>query len=127
MNSKFLLASAVSMLMIIGCASNDNAKPVDSKDSAAPPASGPVDTVAIKVFVSKDGKVTADGNLVSLVDLDSSFSQLKQKNGVVYYSREVIQGEPPESSMKVIELVVKYSLPIRMYTDSTFTKIFTPN
>jgi hypothetical protein len=52
---------------------------------------------------------------------------LKAGDGIVYYSRDNSTQAPPVESMKVMELVVKYSLPIRLYTDKTFTVIVKTN
>jgi hypothetical protein len=84
------------------------------------------DSLAIKVYVDKTGKITANGQLVSLITLDSSFSKLKTIKGAVYYSRDNVQQDPPEESMKVMELIIKYELPVRFYTDKTFTQVANP-
>ena len=76
----------------------------------------------IKVFVDKTGQITANGILTSLNVLDSSFSKLKKSNGVVYYSRDNVEADPPEESMKVMELITKYRLPVKFYTYKTFTQ-----
>ena len=47
---------------------------------------------------------------------------LKICNGVVYYSRDNVEAEPPEESMKVMELITKYGLPDKFYTDKTFNQ-----
>jgi hypothetical protein len=76
----------------------------------------------IRVYVDKAGKITADGNPTDLIALDSAFSKLKKSKGSVYYSRDQIQGDPPAESMKVIELVAKYRITVKFFTDKTFTK-----
>lgn len=80
------------------------------------------DTNVIKVYVDKSGKITAGGNSTDLVSLDSAFHKLKNTGGTVYYSRDQVQAEPPAESMKVIELVAKYRLPVKFFTDKTFTQ-----
>lgn len=80
------------------------------------------DTNTIKVYVDKTGKITAGGNPTDLVSLDSAFSKLKKNKGTVYYSRDQVQGNPPAESMKIIELVAKYRLPVKFFTDRTFTQ-----
>ncbi|MEO8771212.1 MAG: hypothetical protein ABI402_14050 [Ferruginibacter sp.] len=80
------------------------------------------DTNTIKVYVDRTGKITAGGNPTDLVSLDSAFNTLKKNKGTVYYSRDQVQGDPPAESMKVIELVAKYRLPVKFFTDKTFTQ-----
>ena len=111
----------------VGCSNNDQNNKADAEQTVSQAQQAIVDSNVVKVYVSQDGKITADGNDISLPDLDSSFSQLKQKNGIVYYSRDNVQGEPPQESMKVMDLVVKYSLPVKMFTDKTFTVVVKPN
>ncbi len=75
----------------------------------------------LKVYVDKDGKISANNVIVRLVILDEQLKDLKDKNGIIYYSRANVTSEPPEESMKVMQMVIKYELPIRLYTDRTFT------
>ena len=82
-----------------------------------------IDSNVIRVYVELDGKITADGNAISLIELDSSFSKLKERKGIVYYSRANREGEPPQESMKVMDLIVKYSLPVKLFTDKTFSVV----
>lgn len=76
----------------------------------------------IKVYVDKTGQITANGNPASLDDLDSSFSKLKASKGAVYYARNNVETDPSAESMKVMELIIKYSLSVKFYTDKTFTQ-----
>jgi biopolymer transport protein ExbD len=85
------------------------------------------DSSFIKVYVEKDGRITADEKETSLSDLDSSFSRLKARNGTVYYSRDNGESDPPPEAMKVMDLIVKYKLPVRLYTDKTFTETIHTN
>lgn len=81
----------------------------------------------IKVYVEQSGAISANGNSISLAELDSAFSKLKAKNGTVYYSRGNSAQDPPKESMDVMELVVKHGLPIQLYTDKTFSVVVRPN
>ena len=112
--------------IIIGCSDNNQGNKSDPTTTPSPQQQVAVDSTVIKVYVDINGKITADGREVSLNELDSSFSKLKAGGGTVYYSRANGQGEPPPQSMKVIELVVKYSLPIKLFTDNTYTEIVKP-
>ena len=117
----------IAILLIIGCANNNqNDKSVSEKVTTQEQHAA-TDSIFIKIYVEQDGKIIADGNDISLNALDSSLSKIKESNGVVYYSRANAQGEPPEQAMQVMELIVKYSLPVKMFTDKTFTVVVTPN
>lgn len=75
---------------------------------------------SIQVYVDKKGQITLNGNRVSLTELEEALILLKSKNGVVHYSRANVSNDPPRESMQVLELVVKYELPIKFFTDKTF-------
>ena len=124
---KTLFLSFAILFILIGC-SNSNQKDDSNSDKAASQQEKvTVDSNIIKVYVEQDGKITANGNVISLKDLDSSFSKLKTSKGVVYYSRANPEGKPPQESMKVMDLIIKYSLPVKLYTDKTFSVIIKQN
>ncbi len=79
-----------------------------------------LETEFLKVYVDENGEITADNKSVSLTQLDNSLKELKDKNGTVYYSRANMTQDPPAESMEVMDLVIKYELPIRFYTDKSF-------
>lgn len=122
---------ALALFLLIGCDSGGNDGPtiLPAPDSLILSAKKyeqdklKADSIAIKVFIDKAGQITANGKLVSLAALDSTFSQLKINKGAVYYSRENVQEDPPAESMKVMELITKHGLPVQFYTDKTFTQI----
>ena len=114
------------VLIVFGCSNNSQSDKSNSDTVPSQQEQAAVDSNVIKVYVDKDGRITADGSEVSLNDLDSSFSKLKAGGGTVYYSRANSEGEPPPQSMKVIELIVKHSLHVKLFTDNTFTVIVKP-
>lgn len=119
------LLFATFFFTLLGCSNGSGNDKQDPEKSMSRKENTRVDTV-IKVYVEQTGKITADGNEVSLSYLDSSFNKLKDRNGTVYYSRANAQGDPPQESIKVMDLIVKYNLPVKMFTDKTFTVVFTP-
>jgi len=112
---------------IAACSNSDQGNNTADNNTVPDQKAVIVDTNVIKVYVDENGLIMANGNSVSLANLDSSFSKLKANNGTVHYSRANAKGEPPAESMKVMELVVKYELPIKLFTDNTFSTIVTPN
>ena len=118
---KTLLFCMAILLIINGCSNNNQDEKSNAVNAAPLEMQTTVDSNVIKVYVEQDGKITADGNEISLNDLDSSFSKLQASNGTVYYSRANAKEDPPQESMKVMELIVKYSLSVKLFTDKTFT------
>jgi hypothetical protein len=115
------------LFAVIGCSNgNQNDKPGGNKTTSDQEAAV-IDSNVVKIYVDDKGVITSNGNSISLEDLDSSFNKLKINKGIVYYSRANGQGEPPPESMKVMDLVIKHSLPIKLYTDKTFTVVVNPN
>ena len=122
-----LFFSLVILFTAIGCSNNNRNDKSDVGKTAPEQKIAVIDSNVIKVYVDQTGLITADGNPISLDGLDSSFNKLKISNGIVYYSRANGQAEPPPESMKVMEIVIKYSLPIKLYTDKTFSVLVKPD
>lgn len=73
------------------------------------------DSPYVKVYVSKSGVITLDGKTVTLDEMGSAFTTLAGKHGIVLYSRESPgEAEPHPNALKVIDLVIQNSLPLRM-------------
>jgi len=121
MINKTSFLSLTLIFILIAC-TNSNQSDNKNVDKAAEQTLITIDSNVIKVFVDKTGQITSNGIPISLSMLDSSFNKLKISNGAVYYSRDNVEAEPPEESMKVMELITKYSLPVKLYTDKTFTQ-----
>ena len=79
------------------------------------------DTVAAKVSVLSSGKLLLNGSVSSLTALEAEFQRLKKANGSVWYYRERSAAEPPSEAMAVMELIVKYSLPVSMSSKADFS------
>lgn len=119
MFSKFFLIFTISILLY-GCS------PKTSNTQEILKAEVQADEMAVfKVFIDNEGKIEGDGKEMDLENLDKEFEEMKQRNGMVYYSREDINADSPEG-MKVMELVVKHQLPIKFFTDETFSTPYNP-
>ncbi len=87
-----------------------------------------IDSSILKIYVNKDGKVRVNEREISLAELDSFIDSAKSKTKTVYYSRYNAQEyEGPKESLLVLDIIVKYSLPVRFYTDSTFSQVANMN
>jgi hypothetical protein len=79
------------------------------------------DSPYAKVFVGNSGEVTLDGKITSIEVLKNTFMNLAQRKGVVLYSRETPDAEPPSIARTVINLVVENRLTIRMCKNMDFS------
>lgn len=84
-------------------------------------------SAVLKISVLKSGEILADGNKVSLQDLDSLLATNSQKRGIVWYYRETGQEEPPPQATQVIQLVITHKRPIRMSTKPDFSDAIDEN
>jgi hypothetical protein len=75
-------------------------------------------SVIVKVKVLQSGKITANGQEVSLSELGTILDDLKQKEGGVWYFREEPEHEPSGSLamtiQSVIDAIVSRELPVQL-------------
>jgi len=98
-----LIFMSIASLLSDGCGK----KPASQSPVAA-------DAPTIKVAVFADGRITADGQPVTIDALRESFKTLAEKKGVVWYYREAGQSAPPPQATQVIQAVIAARLPIRL-------------
>ena len=104
-------------IVIISCNGQSNKKEPLSKTDIQTSID---DKENVKVYINKKGEISINGKVKKLEELDSIFKSLKEKSGIIYYSRsEEYDGE---IWMEVLDLVSKYELPIALYKDKGFTK-----
>ena len=77
----------------------------------------------IRIAVAADGGVAVDGKPSTLKQLDSSLAKLKTLHGVIWYTRDVGNGELSPTQLVVFQHLVQTRLPIRLYTDRTFKTV----
>jgi biopolymer transport protein ExbD len=104
----------IAALLAAGCGGKSDAKPAPASKAAA---SKPI----LKVAVSAEGAITADGKAVELTDLDSAFAKLATKQGEVWYHRDNPAGDPHPIALEVMNLVVKHQLPLRLFAQPDFS------
>ena len=80
-----------------------------------------------KLSALSSGKLLLNGQPANLDTIESEFKNLKSNNGSVWYYRENPQDEPPPQSMAIIELVVKYKLPVRLSSKPDFSDYIDEN
>ena len=90
---------------------------------AAPPANAPV----LRVSITRDGQIAADGRPVSMPMLDSVLGNLKAAQGVVWYYHEA-PGRRPSIQEKaatsvVLSLILHHQLPLRLSTQPDFSDV----
>lgn len=68
-----------------------------------------------KVSVSASGRLALNGKQTDLKSIEAEFKKLQAAKGAVWYYRENGQTqEPSPQALAVLQLVVKYKLPISM-------------
>jgi hypothetical protein len=75
----------------------------------------------IKVTVQASGTVLLDGKPTMLPALEERFKALKATNGSVWYHRENPAAEPPPQGTAVVQLIIKYKLPVSMSAKPDFS------
>ena len=83
--------------------------------------------LVLKVSVLQSNVVLLNGTPTSLEILNSAFANAAQNQGVVWYYRESADAEPPPVGMKVVELIVKHSLPVSFSTNPDFSYAVDPD
>jgi glycine cleavage system regulatory protein len=86
----------------------------------AVPFASAADRVA-RVAVLSSGVVQLDGRPTTAAALEDELKSLRARGGVVWYYRENPTAEPSPQAMAVIQLVVKYQLPISMSSKPDFS------
>jgi hypothetical protein len=74
-----------------------------------------------KVSALASGQLLLNGRPSDITAIEAEFKTIKEKKGSVWYYRENGKSEPPPSAMAVIQLVVKYGLPISMSSKPDFS------
>ena len=74
-----------------------------------------------KISVLSNGTVMLNGRQVAMAVLDAELKQLKASNGIAWYYRENAQAEPQPEAMAVVELIVKYQLPVSLSSKPDFS------
>ena len=87
----------------------------------------PPDAVIGKIAVSANGAVSLDGKPIAVAALKERLTDLKKRNGVVWYYREAGDREPPSQAMQVMKLVIDARLPISMSTKPDYSDVLLPD
>lgn len=77
----------------------------------------------LKVYEDSMKNIFLNGHPIAKKELEVRLIRLKKKGGIVFYSCYNATEDPPANST-TIELVKEYRLPLKMFTDSTFTRAF---
>jgi hypothetical protein len=82
-------------------------------------ASGPI----LRIAVSRDGVVTADGAPITVDELSGKLKDLAAKKGGVFYYREAAQEKPHPTATKVITAVVEHQLPVSLSSKPDYSDV----
>ena len=76
----------------------------------------------LKLYLNSKAEIINDGTSINYEELTGLLKSLRENKGTVYYSRANINSKAPEESMSLVNEIIKYQLPVKFFTDSTFTK-----
>lgn len=94
--------------------------------SRKPPQSKPTQILKLKVL--QDGTIILDDKKVTVDELESSLSKLRQAgNGGVWYYRENAGAKPHPNAIAAIKSVIDARLPVRLSTKPDFSDSIGPN
>jgi hypothetical protein len=83
--------------------------------------------VHVAVLLTTDAQLVLNGQPANLDQVKAATDNIASKGGVFWYARENGNVEPSAKQQQVFEAVFNYvmgrRLPIRLFTDGTFTKI----
>ena len=108
-----LIIYTLFVALLIGCSPKKDA----SMDEAP----------TLKISVYQNGKVVVNGDDISIDELKTELSDLKSKNGVVWYYREAGEEEPPPIATEVISTVIEYQLPVSLSSKPDFSDFVDEN
>jgi biopolymer transport protein ExbD len=78
-------------------------------------------TKILKIAVTADGRITANGRPVSLDALAPILRDLAKSKGTVWYYREAARAEPHPNALKVLNTIVDYDLPVSLSTKPDYS------
>jgi len=76
-----------------------------------------------KVRVYRSGKMTLDGRQVTINEMRKGLFDLKKKNGVVWYFREVGEQEPHPNGPLVVQAIIDNKLPVSMSNKEDYSTV----
>jgi hypothetical protein len=83
----------------------------------------PAKKVVLKVSVLQSGDILVDGVEVDLEELDARFAGIKRAGGAVWLYRELKQGTPPASTMRILNLTIKHAVITRTTSQPDFSDL----
>lgn len=78
-------------------------------------------TTVMKLYISDNGSFSVNGTSKNFRELNTALLALKAENGEVHYSRAAGINSDSPLVMEIVNLVIQHQLPIKIYTDSTFS------
>jgi hypothetical protein len=92
-----------------------------ASESSSDVAHQPCPASAVRVFLSGSGGVLLNGRSVEASRLSTELTAIKPQPTLVCYSRERPWGKPPSTVKVVLDALIALKVPLRFYTDATFT------
>jgi len=124
MFSRHIALAAVPVLALLAPARAQFLVPPKDGNAQEKP---PDETIVGQIAVLQNGGVSFDGHPVSIDQLRAKLSQLKARNGVVWYYREAGRKEPPAISDKVVDAIINYRLPVLLSDKPDYSTVVLPD
>jgi hypothetical protein len=80
----------------------------------------------LKLSVHANGDLLLNGETATMVEIQPAIENLAKEGGIVWYYRESAAGSPPAATKEILDLVVKYRLPIRLSSKPDFSDSIGP-
>jgi hypothetical protein len=101
------------IVLLVGCTAPEAGDEMGDYNQAA----------VLKVSVLQSGSVMADGKPATIATLVDALSKLDKANGVVWYYRENLAGEPSPVAMKVFNTIMAHKRPISISSKPDFSDV----
>ncbi|WPQ62729.1 hypothetical protein SIO70_30690 [Chitinophaga sancti] len=123
---KYTILFASAFMLMTSCrqqaidtANNDSTFILESAPSIAQQTE---DANVLKVYVEKNGTIFANGTQATITELDNQLKKLKEKNGIVWYSRDNLSDDPSREAMAAVNEILQYELSVKFFADKEFKK-----
>jgi len=81
----------------------------------------PCPAAAVRVFLNGAGSVLLNGRQIEADRLSKELASIKPRPELICYSRDMAWAKPPATVEVVLDALIALQLPIRFYSDATFS------
>ncbi len=115
-----LVAFLLALPLLAGC-QGEPTKPVNAPEEPDKPDPNGYKLVKFIVFVN--GEITANGQPITLKQVESRLQKVKSAGGTVWYHRENPDDQGHPNALKFVQLVAKNQLPMKHSEKADFSDL----